>query len=56
MSKRRKREGRQLALREQGQETPSWSSLPEACRRELVELLAKLILGEAVGEEEVTDE
>ena len=43
-------------MKEQGQETPNWSSLPEDCRRELVELLAKLVLGEASGEEEVSDE
>ena len=56
MTKRQKREGRQLALKEQGEVTPSWSSLPEDCRRQLIELLAKLMLGETSVEAEVADE
>jgi hypothetical protein len=53
---RSKRKPRQLALTEQGQETPVWATLPEECRRQVVELLAKLLQSEVVGDVEVDDE
>lgn len=56
MAHQRKRKGRQLALTEQGQETPRWSTLPIECRREVVELVIKILRNESLAEEEVTDE
>jgi len=56
MNPRSKRRRRQLALTEQSQETPRWAALPEDCRREVVALLARLLLGESNQEEEVADE
>lgn len=42
---------RQLALTEARQSIPQWAALPEDCRREVVELLAKLLRNEALAEE-----
>jgi hypothetical protein len=55
MEPQRKRRDRQLALSEQGQETPPWTTLPIECRREVVALLAKMLRSER-AEEEVADE
>jgi hypothetical protein len=50
--KRSKRKTRQLALTERDQRTPLWATLPEECRRQIVELLVRLVRNElAVGEE-----
>jgi hypothetical protein len=57
MDRRSKRKARQLALTEREQLVPSWATLPEECRREVVALLARLLRSEAVaGDEEVHDE
>jgi hypothetical protein len=42
---------RQLDLTEMARNTPQWSALPEECRREVIELLAKLVRNEVAGEE-----
>ena len=48
---RRRRRPRQLVLTEQDQQVPQWATLPEEIRREIVELLAKLLrAGSAAGE------
>jgi hypothetical protein len=57
MARQRKRKARQLALTEQHQRIPSWTTLPEECRREVVALLARLLRGEVVSNgEEASDE
>jgi hypothetical protein len=54
---RRKKTTRQLALAEHDQRLPSWATLPEDCRREVVALLAKLLRSErAASAEEANDE
>jgi hypothetical protein len=56
MNVRRKREGRQLVLTEQSEESPPWGALPEEVRGEVVALLAKLLSSELSTDEEVADE
>jgi hypothetical protein len=57
MAKRKRRaEARQMALGESAQQVPAWTTLPEACRREVIELLAKLLRSEALATEEADDE
>lgn len=54
---RSKSRARQLGLAEaSNRKTPPWPMLPEECRREVVELLARLVRSEGVAEKEVTDE
>jgi len=48
---RSKGKARQLQLAERGQRAPQWASLPEECRREVLELLARLLRNEAIAEE-----
>ena len=54
-SKKRRR-ARQLVLTEQAQELPRWRMLPEECRREVVELLAKLLRAEIAADGEDDNE
>jgi len=42
--KRRNQTGWQMTLTERAPALPVWASLPEACRREVVELLVQLLL------------
>ena len=56
MGHQRKRKSRQLALTEQRQDLPHWATLPVECRREVVELVAKLLRRETIADEEVADE
>jgi hypothetical protein len=51
-----KKKARQLELTEQRQRLPRWETLPEECRREVVELLGKLLRNEVSASEEATDE
>ena len=51
MDRRAKGTARQLALTEQDQRVPRWTTLPEECRREVVALLARLLRSEVVDEE-----
>ena len=50
-SKRKRRTARQLALHEIAETSPIWAKLPEACRREVVELVGQLLRGDALPEE-----
>ena len=56
MDRRGKRRARQLALTEREQRIPSWATLPEECRREVVALLVRLLRNDVVATEEVDDE
>jgi hypothetical protein len=57
MEKRRRTpSARQLALMEAKLRVPHWTMLPEECRREVIELLARLLRNEAVVSEEADDE
>jgi hypothetical protein len=56
MAHQRKRKGRQLSLTEHSRELPHWATLPVECRREVVELVAKLLRSETIADDEVVDE
>lgn len=51
-----KGKARQLELMGQGQRLPCWETLPEECRRGVVELLEKLLRNEVVANQEKADE
>jgi len=56
MVRRSKRTLRQLALNERGQQVPSWTTLPDECRRAVVALLARLMQSESVANEEESND
>ena len=56
MNRRANKKPRQLALTEQDEQAPRWATLPEACRRDVVELLMMLFRNEHVAGEESEDE
>ncbi len=55
-TRRRRAHGRQLALTENDVRAPHWTMLPDETRREVIELLVRLIRDEAVAAEEADDE